>query len=618
LIEKSANTIREKVLSPGSFYEKELINHLEGCYGKLEDDVVIAVAFLSLFKKAGHVCLPLGLPCSKWIEELELDNFEIDRLPEFINISIIENSEITGRPGETKPLILDSAKRLYLHKVWSFELTVAQWIAEKSSKIFKPLVNHRIYDAIEKLFQNGKDDGEETDYQKIASIASLYKQMIVLSGGPGTGKTTTIAKLLALHIILHDSDLRVTLAAPTGKAAARLSEALSEAKQNLPLTDDQRELIPDEAVTLHRLLYPYRKRGVLPVSNEPLPYDLVVVDEASMMDLTLTHSLIANLHKDAILIIVGDKDQLASVEAGSILADICLKKRNGFSSEFYMVLTNDFPEIAGNIEQVNESIIDDSVIYLEKNYRFGSESGIGNFAANVNQGNGEEAWKIITENKYPDVTPGMKLTAGEDYKKIFEEIFQSYRRASETASPEEAHSAWQQTVWLTAYRYKTPGIVYLNREFEKYLALEKKVQVKQDLFEGKPVLITKNDYQLNLFNGDLGVIKKIDGIHKACFKKEDGKIRYVSVSQLLHYDPAWFWTVHKSQGSQFDIVHLLLPEGDSPLLSKELVYTAVTRAKKRFIYHGKKESLIRAVSKSVHRFSGLPDKLRDLKLREQK
>ena len=616
MIDKSADKIRDQLFNLGSSYERELVAYLERLYGELSEDLVIAVVFVSLFRKAGHVCLPLELPFQEWVKELELDRLDLGILPNQIDISAIENSRITGQPGEMKPLILDKEKRLYIHKMWSFESIVAERIGEISSKSVKPSVNQNIHKIIDNLFQNEKDNNEP-DFQKIAAIASLFKKIIVLSGGPGTGKTTTIAKLLALQFLLHGANLRVILAAPTGKAAARLSEALSEAKQNIPVADGIRELIPVEAVTLHRLLYPYRKRGLFPETKEPLPYDLIVVDEASMMDLTLTHNLLANMHEDASLILVGDKDQLASVEAGAVLGDICIKKRNGFSSKFFKTLSNYFPEAVRGAAQVNGSILNDSVIYLEKNYRFGSKSGIGNLAVNVNQGDGEEAWNVIAGDVHKDVRAGMELDGGADFTKIFEEIFQSYSKASKTDSPEEALTVWLQSVWMTAYRYKNPGVVQLNREFEKYLVLQKKIYVNQELFEGKPILVTKNDYSTDLFNGDLGVIKKIDGIYKACFKSEDGSIKFVSISQIVHYEPAWFWTVHKSQGSQFDTVHLLLPEGDSPILSKELVYTAVTRAKNRFIYHGKKETLIKAVSKSVHRFSGLSDKLKNLELREQ-
>jgi len=607
---QSTPKTEEGWLAFAGIHETEMVAFLESRYGNIEMDVIYAVVFLNLFRKAGHICLPLDLTCRDWLSELEMDSGISDSLPESPNISVIKNSIITGKPGELKPFIIDDKNRLYLHKSWSFENLVAQILKKLSSEFIEGSVSTDIISLADSLFQ-AKGPENETDYQKIASLLSLYKKLIVLSGGPGTGKTTTIAKILALHLAHHGEGFRIALAAPTGKAAARMSEALTRAKDVLRQPDKVKEMIPSEAVTLHRLLQSYNTNGLLPDVKDPLPYDLIVIDEASMMDLTLAYKLLKNVGDHSSLILVGDRDQLASVEAGAVLADICVKKENGFSKELLQILNKNLEEATITGHQISESKLDDSVIYLEKNYRFGKDSGIGNLANAVKKENGNEAWNILTDTHLPDVSAGYSLTSNSDYELIFEDIFKTYQNSLNSNSASEALDMWETSVWLTPFRFKNPGVVQLNREFERYLSVVKKMTLKNPLFDGKPILITKNDYQLNLFNGDLGMIKTEEGITRAYFKTAEGSIKMVNASQLVHYEAAWFWTVHKSQGSEFDTVHLLLPKGESPILSKELIYTSVTRARNTFIFHGDQNTFIKAIKKNIHRFSGLSDKLKN-------
>lgn len=588
--------------------EKEMIEFLESMYGRIENEVILAIVFLNQFRKAGHICLPLNLPYSSLSSYLEMDDPVLKNLPESADITALRNSAVTGVPGDQKPFIIDGQNRFYLHKSWSYEVLVSKKIKELSGKTDEEPLDPEVLEFVNRLFPADESE-HESDYQKIAALASLYKKLIVLSGGPGTGKTTTIAKILALQFRRNGKTFRLALAAPTGKASARMSEALNNAKKFLGLPDDLSDMIPNEAVTLHRLLQPYSRNGLLPEMKVTLPYDLIVIDEASMMDLTLAQKLLRNLGDNTSVIFVGDKNQLASVEAGAVLGDICIKETNGFSDQFSQIIRRDFPDVNIAKSFPSDNKINDSIIYLEKNYRFGNESGIGNLAEFVKAGEGNSAWKILAGNQYADVNLGYSLSSEKDYESIFEELYEKYQQAKDISSASDLMEHWLSSVWLTPFRYKNPGVTQLNREFERYLSSLKKTPIKNPLFDCKPILITKNDYQLNLFNGDLGVIKTEKELTKAFFKKTDGNLKMVSPSQVVHYEAAWFWTVHKSQGSEFDTVHLMLPKGISPILSKELIYTAITRARNRFVYHGDKKTFIDAVSKNIHRFSGLTDKL---------
>jgi len=587
---------------------KEMILFLESMYGQIEKEVIFAIVFLNLFKKAGHICLPLNLSYNTLGSYLELDSSIIRKLPQSANISVLKNSVITGGPGELKPFIIDARNRFYMHKSWSFELLVSQKLKEISAQTNDEPLQPELREFVTAFFSADSSE-QETDYQKVAAVASLYKKLIVLSGGPGTGKTTTIAKILALNFKRFGKTFRVALAAPTGKATARMSEALNSAKSFLDLPGELSGMFPNEAVTLHRLLQPYNRNGLLPEIHDPLPYDMIIIDEASMMDLNLAQKLLRNIDSNTSLIFVGDKNQLASVEAGAVMGDICVKKSNGFSEQFSQIIRIDFPGIKIESSSDQGSKINDSIIYLEKNYRFGNESGIGNLAELVRQGNSESAWKLLTEDQFTDVSIGYNLCSESDYESIFEELYEKYQQAKHISAPSSLIDHWQNSVWLTPFRYKSPGVNQLNREFERYLSSRKRLPIKNLLFDCKPVLITKNDYQLNLFNGDLGVIKKENEMTRAYFKKPDGSLKVVHPSQIVHHEAAWFWTVHKSQGSEFDTVHLMLPEGNSPILSRELIYTAVTRARNKFMFHGDKRTFIDAVSNDIHRFSGLTDKL---------
>lgn len=300
-------------------YEREILRFLENEYGDLSEDIRMCAVFTSLFIKAGHTCLPLDLSPLEWVEILGLDVENPNIFTsEKLKISDVNSRLIVGSPGDMKPLIL-ADNRLTFRRYWYYEYVAGQWIIENSSK--KSTIG--ISDISVQILNNLFPDSNELNWQKVAAALSLMKPFLIISGGPGTGKTTTVARILALHQRLSKERLNITLAAPTGKAAGRMGEALNHELENLNLSEEELRHFPSEAKTIHRLLSGTESRGLLPpVEKKNLRHDLIIIDEASMMDLSLMYRLVDHLSENTRLILLGDKDQLASVEAGAVFADL--------------------------------------------------------------------------------------------------------------------------------------------------------------------------------------------------------------------------------------------------------------------------------------------------------
>jgi exodeoxyribonuclease V alpha subunit len=353
--------------------EQEMIRFMEKEYGSLTSDEKLYAVFASLFLKSGHVCLPLDKSAAEWARILELDDVSVSMLESVTHgRSKITEGMIIGRPGDFKPLIIDNNK-LSFHRYRQYEIDLAEWLNKKSSVTtsFKP--DKTAKELLDLLLPLG---GDETNWQKAAAALSIIKPFLIISGGPGTGKTTTVAAILALHQMLFGKQLRVALAAPTGKAAGRMGESLHRELSSMNIAGLHPELFPREAKTVHRLLRGVEERGLLPsAKKELLRYDLVIIDEASMIDLNLMHRLLKHLSDDTRLILLGDRDQLASVEAGAVFADLCRKESNRFSKESLSFLGD--LGIKTDIPEIEESGLKDSIVYLTKSYRFDKDSGIG-------------------------------------------------------------------------------------------------------------------------------------------------------------------------------------------------------------------------------------------------
>jgi exodeoxyribonuclease V alpha subunit len=523
----------------------------------------------------------------------------------------LRNCPAVGKPGEFKPLILDSRNRLYLYRYWEYEKVLFKAIQERIGGETDTGDADVLRKNLNRIFQN--DDNIQ---QQLACLVAVYKRFCVISGGPGTGKTFTISKLLAL--LLERQPLKIYLAAPTGKAAARLKEAIEASKSTLDCAEDVKKLIPSEAFTIHRLLRPIRHSPYLHHhQGNPLPADVVVIDEASMVDLALMSKLLQALPKASRLVLVGDKDQLASVEAGAVLGDICDQEQvHGFSREFYNHLSTAMGESITCPEEklLTQPGLQDSIVLLEKNYRFPEKSGIACFSEAVRSGDPETAFSILEENDDDTLRWVPIPSPNALFRYLEKEIIEGYSPYLKAQDIELSLRKMSHFKILCVFNRGYYGIEEINNFSETILHRKGIISLdRSDWYPGKPIIVTRNNYELELFNGDMGTAQWIPGETglnlRVCFLNTTGNMRNYLPQQLPEHETAYALTVHKSQGSEFDQVVVVLPEIDSPILTRELIYTAVTRARKQVTIYGYGKTLRSAISRKVTRTSGLRDAL---------
>ncbi len=558
-------------------------------------ELLLAATLASAAVGNGHVCRPLEQK-----ESLPLQ-IPAARLPAPDNWrrQLLATS-VVGQPGETAPLIVDEQNRLYLYRFFRYEEQIADDLRRRSSGLLE--VDHgRVRQLLEQLFP---DPGENNDQQTAAALA-LLKRLLVISGGPGTGKTHTVARILALVQALHDQPLRIGMAAPTGKAAARMEESIRAAKQTIPA--ELAQTIPEQAQTLHRLL------GFRPGADDfrytqdnPLHLDLLVVDEASMIDVVLMSALLRALPAHTRLILLGDRNQLASVEAGSLFSDLCGNGQPGWSA----ALSNALAQLTGKQQGKGDAkaTMQDSVVLLRTSYRFQEASGIGTLAAAVNNGNMAGTKKTLAAD-YTDLE--VEYAAGGDReKRLREYIITGFKPMLKAKTVQEAFAAMEQFRFLCAVRRGSAGVEGINRTAEQVLRRAGLIATNTDWYQGKPVIIRRNQYEMQLFNGDTGLLWNDEQRRLKCwFRRPDNTLHPVSPARLPEHDTAYAVTIHKAQGSEFDQVLLLLPEEENRILSRELIYTGITRARSKLILCTTPKILAAAVSRRTKRHSGLAEKL---------
>ena len=630
--------------------------HFAVFVSELEGDnlTTICAAFTSEYLGMGHICLPLEQVTAHLHDKCNVSEINFQQFCQEYNIECLLHHESEVHAlltdslcvGEHAPLTL-AYNALYLNRYAQFEQLIADklliqptiilsddikaeldalfrvnydylwkaWCADKKQNI-GPLcekfldviprakVDWQAVDNVFKGAQNSDDlqqismlisEHERCDWQKVSAALALTSARCVISGGPGTGKTTTVTKLLAL-LLKVEPTLLIKMVAPTGKAAARLTESITNALAELNIDAALKEKIPSEAATIHRLL------GVKPNSahfhhnqHNKLHLDLLLVDEASMVDLSMMAKLLMALPDHARLILLGDKDQLASVEAGAVLGDICSFIESGYSAEkakLLAVLTG-FSSLT-NI-QSNPITMADNLCLLRKSYRFDQYSGIGFLAQGVNAGK-TSAKQILTlcEN-YDDLNyfshsdadlnhlDGLILEGYTPYLRNIAVIDDSNRDHAK-----QLLNTFNQFKILCATRLGDHGVIELNKRCEKVLLAAGLVNIRAQeqehsvWYPGRPIMIAENNYLLGLFNGDIGICLLNDKNQlRVYFQMPDGSIADFQSSRLPRFETVYAMTVHKSQGSEFSHTLLMLPDHPLPVVTRELIYTGITRAKNR-------------------------------------
>ena len=593
--------------------------HFAGFMANLADrkyqEIFLGAALVSNVTGKGDVCLDLASFAGKVLLEKD-DGMNAVICPKlFIWKHNLMSTGIVGRPEDLCPLILDERNRLYLYRYWDYEKKLSDSIKKRTKEDIGGINLSLIKDSIKRLFPE-RIDGD-VNWQKVTAIISAFKKFCVISGGPGTGKTTTIAKILALLLEQKskEENLRIFLAAPTGKAAARLSESIGNIKKKLNCKDYIKAAIPTEAFTIHRLLKtipnsPYFRHN----SENPLSADIVVIDEASMVDLPLMSKLIQAVPVDATLILIGDSDQLASVDPGSVLGDICGNKSlRGFTTNFVNKVEELTDEkIAGSIKQHKDiKALHDCIVVLKKNYRFADSSGIGGLSQAVKLGDIDQALSLLkSENDRSIIFE--EILSADNFKRILtDKIIGFYSEYLKTDDPGIALELFSRFKILCAVKMGQFGVYAVNTIVEKILSRENLIQTENLWYRGRPVLITSNDYNLGLFNGDVGITMHSAGsgsndMH-VFFRGTSGELRRFLPYRLPQHETVYAVTVHKSQGSEFENVYLILPDKDYPVLSRELIYTGITRACQSVAILGKEEVLRTSISRVIKRKSGLHD-----------
>ncbi len=560
-----------------------------------------------------HICLDLEAIADidlmslfpEWQEQIppELSSATTPSLNTWLE-KIMDCHVAVGRPSEYKPLILDQS-RLYLYRLWWYEDMLGRLIKKRVSAKFDISDTTFLKRGFERYFP---DSAKEEVWQLAACLSAAIKRFSVISGSPGTGKTYTVAKLLAI-LLEENENLKIKLCAPTGKASARLQEAIGEAKKGLNQCPESiLEKIPDETFTIHRLLgYIPRRFTFRHNRNNPLLCDVLIVDEASMVPLVLLSKLLLAVPDTAKVVLLGDKDQLASVEAGAAFSDICAISGVNVFSEGFLHL---FKKLSVN--QINdykkpgkETTVSDFSVELSHSFRFDSNLGIGKLAKAVNISDSQKAINVLKN----DATGCLKLNSVPDRKSLKKCIGRLtepfYKEILSCTEPEEAFVILKKLRILCSHRQGYYGAVNLNAAAEAYLAENDLILSDTLLYKGRPIIITRNDYNLRLFNGDVGIIWEDSEGFSAFFENQDKTLRRISVYRLPEYEPVYAMTVHKSQGSEFEKVIIVIPETESLILTRELIYTAITRAKKEVEIWADEDVLKWAVSRRVKRGSGL-------------
>src|SRR5256884_886779 len=563
-------------------------------------ELELAAKLVSNFRERGDVCVALRAITGSDASKIGGPNIP----PLHSWVRKLRASGVVGKPGEFAPLILDENERLYLQRYWKYEDELAHNLqARLREHPIRDFNQTKLAQNLEKLFP------VQSDLQKVAAFVAATSRLCVISGAPGTGKTRTIVLICALLIALAGKrELKFALAAPTGKAAARLKETIAQTRLALRLPEDVK--LPADASTIQRLLgvkgdSPHFRHD----AKNPLPADVVIVDEASMIDLALLAKLFDAVRPDARVILVGDKDQLVSVEAGSAFRDICTP---GLEPGTSASLAEAFAKCTGEKLEgtsASEAPIHPVVVELRRNYRFTPETGIAELSSAVNQGDAEGAIAVLKRGGRIRWRPTPSAKNFE--REVRERVFPRFEKFLTLTDPTDALNQLAKFAVLCALRRGPFGAETVNALLERMLRETGRTEGNTRYHVGEPVIIVRNDYNVGLFNGDLGIVlpDATSGELRVFFRSEDSDVLNFAPGRLPAHEPAFALTVHKSQGSEFRDALLILPERDAPVLTRELLYTGVTRVRETVEVWAAENILRQTIERKIERNSGLRDRL---------
>ena len=516
----------------------------------------------------------------------------------------LPENEIVGNKDSCskKPFILHDDK-LYMQRYFVYETRLLEKLASIGKRD-----ECRETEAISFIKAFSSTNKKKLNHwQLVAAFNSFVKNLSIITGGPGTGKTTTVASVLEM-LFVQAPKLKVALVAPTGKAANRLAESIRNSATDFhpKFTALFNQIEPS---TIHRLL------GYIPGSlyfkqneNNLLPHDVIIVDECSMIDVALFAKLLLAIAPGTRLILLGDKDQLSAVEAGSIFGDICksVDQENEFDKEFSSVILSTLG-IKVPVKADSKNLIAGTITSLKESHRFTTHTGIGKLATAVLHNQTEEIKSFFIEKDKDD-----QVTMDVEYSpELFESFIIGYEAYIKEQDFVKAMKAFNSLRILCATKMGDHGVYSLNRKVEEYLQRKNLIKAGDIYYENRPVMLTQNYNDLQIFNGETGIVRTDeDGNKWVMFLAADNTVKKVLPGYLSGVETAFAMTIHKSQGSEYTNVLMTLPEkGDSKILTAELVYTGITRAKEKVIIQTSTEALFAASSLRVQRASGIAERL---------
>lgn len=542
----------------------------------------------------GHICLHLD---DLQGQSEELPAYCANMVP---GTAPLETVKLVAKNGEDDQPFVLFQDRLYLQRYFRYETTFLRRIYQflETEKVLEEERLAQLEEHAELIkVQFPSANNTAPDWQLAAAITGVLNNFTIITGGPGTGKTTTVAKILNILYGI-DPALKVVLAAPTGKAAARLAESLRNFKNEKFQT-----LSPG---TIHRLLKSKRDSPYFHHNaSNPLNYDVVIVDECSMIDVALFAKLLDAIGPETRLILLGDKDQLASVEAGSFFGDLC--QAQGAINLFSPRRVNVMNKFGANLTPAHESTdgqhpLFQHLVELRTSHRFSDDKGIGKFSKAIIRNNKQAILEFLQENADEQVVIDQVYS-----KELFEQFIAGYEafiKEPETLSALKKMNALRV---LCAVRQGEQGLYAVNKTIEKYLHDKKLIRANVEFYENRPIILTRNYYEHNLFNGDTGIIRPdANGILMAWFEDGQGELKAVLPGYLTDAETVFAMTIHKSQGSEFNEVLVVLPQTtEVAILTRELLYTAVTRARSKVYVQASEAVLLLAAQRFVERASGI-------------
>jgi exodeoxyribonuclease V alpha subunit len=578
--------------------------------GESRPEVLLAAAFAARRIREAHVCLDLAAlgSTAPRVEDSgdALTDYAFPDADAWA--AAVAASPLTRPATGVAPLVVEGT-RVYLRRYHLHETELARRIIDRAGARVDDVDTNVLRAGLSRLFPARSD---APDWQRVGAALALLRRFTIVAGGPGTGKTWTVTRILALLVEQAMSRgarvPRVLLLAPTGKAAARLRESVRENREGLEVSPGTRAAIADESATIHRALGAAPDGTFRHGPERPLATDLVIVDEASMVDLALMNRLFAAVPAAARIVLLGDRDQLASVEAGSVLSDMCggavAERRTCVSvaaaAEVRAVAGDEVPSRDG------APPLADSIVHLRESRRFRDHPGIGTLATAIQEASVQAALAALRTADLPEVA--LVEPAGSLGRQLSALASDRYAACLEAERRLEAFGRFRV---LCAHRRGLDGAEAMNLAIERALAARELVSLDEPYYVGRPLLVTENDPSTRLFNGDIGlVVRDGTGVKAALFGADDaepgeGGSRLVALSRLPRAETAFAMTVHKSQGSEFDEVVLVLPQKPSPVLTRELLYTAVTRARERVTIVASTDIVAQAIATPTRRDSGL-------------